>query len=427
MVMLFRFAVAPLLVAALLVAPALAETPAPDDAAIERSIASALAALGELRDVRVDSVAGVVTLEGTADSPQALNEAGAIASRAGGVLTVRNEIELATEFSRLMAPALRRSRAFVSEFIAFLPLLGVALVIVVVFTLAARVLSGWDGLWDRVVRNALLRGYARTGAGLFVAVIGVLLALELLDATALVGAVLGTAGVAGLALGFAFKDTVENYIAGVLLSLRQPFRPNDHILVDGIEGRVLRLTSRAVVLITFDGNHARIPNARVFQGTLLNFSRHPHRRFDFQVGVGTDVDAGAAQALAVETLVALEGVLGEPAPFAVVEALGDSNVVIGVYGWVDQEQASFGKVRSEAIRQVKAAFEAAHYDMPEPIYRVRVERQAAKSGKPAPPPAPAAPAAPALDIAPDDEIRVQVERERRAGEDDLLSERAELE
>jgi len=76
------------------------------------------------------------------------------------------------------------------------------------------------------------------------AVLGLVLALNLLGATALVGAVLGSAGVIGLVAGFAFKDIAENYMAGILLSLRRPFAPDDHLVVDRFEGKVIALTSR---------------------------------------------------------------------------------------------------------------------------------------------------------------------------------------
>ncbi len=92
-----------------------------------------------------------------------------------------------------------------------------------------------------------------------------LVALEILDATAIVGALLGTAGVLGVALGFAFKDILENYLAGILMSLRQPFSPRDHVVIDGNEGLVIALNSRATILMTLDGNHLRLPNALVFR------------------------------------------------------------------------------------------------------------------------------------------------------------------
>ena len=111
---------------------------------------------------------------------------------------------------------------------------------------------------------------------------------------------LGAAGVAGLAVGFAVKDTIENYVASVMLSVRQPFRPNDHVVIDGKEGRVIRLTSRATVLMTLDGNHLRIPNGAVFKAVILNYTRNAERRFDFKLGVDADDDAQAAATLGVD-------------------------------------------------------------------------------------------------------------------------------
>ena len=90
-------------------------------------------------------------------------------------------------------------------------------------------------------------------------VTGLVLALEFLDATALVGAVVGTAGLAGLALGFAFKDIAENYLAGIILSLRNPFAKSDLIVVGEHEGKVVRLAGRETILMTVEGNHVPDP------------------------------------------------------------------------------------------------------------------------------------------------------------------------
>ena len=94
-------------------------------------------------------------------------------------------------------------------------------------------------------RNPFLRELARTTVRWAMLLVGVLIALEIMNATALVGAVLGTAGVLGVALGFAFKDILENYLAGILMSLRQPFAPNDHVVIDGNEGSRGRARPRA--------------------------------------------------------------------------------------------------------------------------------------------------------------------------------------
>lgn len=273
--------------------------------------------------------------------------------------------------------------------------LAAALPLLVVSALLVWV-AWWFGNWlsrravfERLVRrNAFLQDLARTTVRAVVLGLGVLAALETMDATALVGAVLGTAGVFGLVLGFAFKETLENYLAGILMSLRQPFAPRDHLVIDGHEGVVIAMTSRATILMTLDGNHLRLPNALVFRSVMLNYTRNPSRRFEFDVGVGVGENLVLAQSIGAATLRGLDGVLDKPPARAYISALADSNVQVRFHAWVDQRSHDFLMVKSEAIRTVKLALESAGMDMPEPIYRVQLtERTGA--------PATAAPLAPA--------------------------------
>src|SRR3546814_7841266 len=111
-------------------------------------------------------------------------------------------------------------------------------------------------------------GLIRRTVRIIVTLVGVVLALKLLDLSTMAKAVLGSAGVAGLALGFAFKDIAENYIAGVLLSVRKPFSPGEFLRIDTHEGKVVALTSRTTILMTLDGNQLQLPNALVFKSVL---------------------------------------------------------------------------------------------------------------------------------------------------------------
>jgi len=239
-------------------------------------------------------------------------------------------------------------------------------------------LGGWLSRRTAIERlsthNPFLKELARTTTRWVSTMIALLIALEILDATAVVGAMLGTAGVIGIALGFAFKDTLENYLAGVLMSLRQPFAPRDLVVIDGQEGIVVALTSRATILMTLDGNHLRLPNALVFRSVMLNYTRNPSRRFEFDVGVGVQEDLIQAQLIGTEELQRLIGVMKDPPPRALIQTLGDSNVQLRFRGWVDQRTHDFWTVRSEAIRLVKLSLEAAGMDMPEPIYRVQLSQ-----------------------------------------------------
>ena len=255
-------------------------------------------------------------------------------------------------------------------------------------------------------------------------------ALEVLGATALLGAVLGGAGVVGIALGFAVRDTVDNYVSSLMLSLRQPFRANDHVVIEANEGRVVRLTSRATILMTLDGNHLRIPNSTVFKAVILNYTRNPERRFQFDLGVDADDDPVDGMAVGLRAVNALGFVLDTPKANAIIHDVGDSNIVLRFFGWVDQTHTDFLKGRSLAIQAAKTALEDAGFALPEPIYRLRFDDTAPlplKGMGQLPSPSRAKPdrasagSAQAEDTGPDTHVARLVQEERAgSGDDDLL-------
>jgi small-conductance mechanosensitive channel len=272
-------------------------------------------------------------------------------------------------------------------------------------------------------------------------VLGIVLALNLIGATTLMATVLGGAGVIGIALGFAVRDALENYISSIMLSLRQPFRANDHVVVDGHEGKVVRLTSRATILMTLDGNHLRIPNSIVFKAVILNYTRNPERRLEFELGVDANDDPGAAISTGVGALAALDFILVDPAPSGVIVTVGDSNIVLRFMAWIDQSNADFLKARSRAIRATKMAVEAAGFTLPEPIYRLRLDQlpelpqsQVVHPGRDASAAQGGAAAHPSvgggdqMSVRPDDHIDERIEAERReTSEEDLLTPKRPIE
>jgi small-conductance mechanosensitive channel len=290
--------------------------------------------------------------------------------------------------------------------------------------LVGRLATRWQTPYQRIGGNQLLgnliRQLIRKGFILF----GLVVALNILDLTAVVGAVLGTAGIVGLAIGFGFKDIIENYLAGVLLSTRSPFTVNDFIQVGPDQGQVMRLTPRELVLMNMEGNHLRIPNSKVFNSIIYNFTRNPLRRFDFPVGVGSGEDLDAVAHTGCAALRGLKGVLGDPGPFMRVQELGDFCVQVRFHGWMDQRLADFGKVKSESIRAVKTALDRAGIDMPEPIRRVRLQREPTPGEKeraPAVAPAGALQQQTAADVEPEDQLGGQIlEDQRKSDEPNLL-------
>ena len=407
-----------------------------EDERIREELSATFGRIRGLSEVQLRAEAGVVTLSGMALSLEDRALADSLARGTPGVVYVDNRIEVTASIPARLGPARERVQGKLTDLVALLPLLLLAAVVVLIFAALARFISGWSGLYRRLTRDPFLQALFRQVLVGAVLLLGVLLALELLDATALVGAVLGAAGVLGVAVGFAFRNIAENYLAGIILSLRQPFSPNDHIVVSGQEGKVIRLTSRDTILMTLDGNHLRIPNAMIFGSVILNYTRNPLRRFSFEHSVSQDEDLARAQIIAVDTMVGMEQVLDDPAPRSLVVEMGDSWVLLRFFAWVDQARVALDKVRSEAIRQTKEALDREGVSMPAPEFGVSVlsgeapdretirdlEAQArlgkATVERDATRPRPSAPP---KDLGPDDALDEQIEVDRqRSGEVDLL-------
>jgi small-conductance mechanosensitive channel len=317
------------------------------------------------------TMAGVAQARAPAPAPvhAATPTIAAIAS--AGLPDVLPGTDLHTRFQT----ALGQVEGKLVQLVAAAPLLLVAITIVLLAAWLGRVLSR-RGPWLRLhSHNPYMEGLVRRIVQTFVLLAGVLVALDLLGATSLVGAVLGSAGVVGLVLGFAFKDIAENYVSGILLSLRRPFSPGDHVVIDTREGKVVALDSRATTLMTLDGSQLRLPNALVFKSVVLNYSVNPKRRFEFSMILDPGESIRRAQGLAMEVISGVEGVLADPAPSSLVQEYAPAGTTLRFFGWVDQRGSDLGKVRSEAIRQVKAAYGKAGVQAPRTISHVILSRE----------------------------------------------------
>lgn len=345
----------------------------PSDAEISRRIGSLLEGIGGYGGVSISVSQGVVRLTGDVIDNTARDELTRIVNRVAGVVAIENDTEVSGSLEERLAPAVERISDRTRNILANAPIFLVALSAFLIVAIGGWLITTRIGIWNWLAPNRFIADVYRAVARIAFILLGVVLALDILNATALIGAVLGAAGVVGLALGFAVRDTVENFIASVLLSLRQPFRPNDFVDIQGDLGTVARLTSRATILISPEGNHIRIPNATVYKGRIINYTRDPQRRFAFDLGVDADADLAAALATAVDALKAQAFILSDPEVGAWVSEVGDSNVLLTFTGWVNQEEVNFAKARGEAIRTAKTALETAGFGLPEPIYRVRLD------------------------------------------------------
>lgn len=344
------------------------------DSDIQNRIKAIFDEIEGLDKVTVKVSQGVVLLSGeTANDKKAL-QAFNLANRIQGVVEVEDNINRTLSVEDNVTPVLNDLIDKAKSGLNALPLLLVALLAFLMVAGVGKFLANRNRFWQKVTPNPFVAELLSGTVKFAFIVLGLILGLSLLGAQSVIGTLLGGAGILGIAVGFAVKDSIENYIASLMLSLRQPFRATDHVIINDQEGIVVRLTSRATILMTLDGNHLRIPNSEVFKGTILNYTKNPERRFRFELGVDANNDPLAAIKVGLDAINALDFVLDEPKAVAVINEVGDSNIVLEFQVWVNQSQTDFAKARSIAIRQTKHALENTGFSLPEPIYMVNFDQ-----------------------------------------------------
>ncbi|MBV9182551.1 MAG: mechanosensitive ion channel family protein [Acidobacteria bacterium] len=187
-------------------------------------------------------------------------------------------------------------------------------------------------------------------------------------------------GVGGIAIGFAFRDILQNFLAGIILLLHQPFRLGDQIRIDEFEGTVEAIETRATVIKTYDSRRVVIPNSEVFTKALIVNTAYESRRAEQVVGIGYGDDIETAKRVIVKALSRIEGVLDNPAPQVLVVELADFNVQLLVRYWLaSTEQEKLLEVRDRAMMAIKESLNQAGIDMPYPTSQVLFHDQTEES------------------------------------------------
>ena len=115
-----------------------------------------------------------------------------------------------------------------------------------------------------------------------------------------------------MAIGFAFRDILENFLSGIILLLTEPFRINDQIVVGDFEGTVEDIQIRATAIRTYNNRRVVIPNPQVFTNPVIVNTAFQRRRIDFEFTIGTSDDVPAAKAAIVHAISGIKGILEFP-------------------------------------------------------------------------------------------------------------------
>ena len=260
--------------------------------------------------------------------------------------------------------AIARVDGWIDAGIRALPNILVAIVLIAIVTGVAIVLS-------RVIRNRVAsRGREDLGrmlAGLVkwaLIIGGVLLGLTIVLPTLHPGDLVAGLGVGSVAIGFAFKDILQNWLSGLLILLRQPFQVGDQIVIGEYEGTVERIETRSTIVRTYDAQRAVIPNGQVYTSALKVKTANETRRSQYDIGIGYGDGIDEAIAVLTKAMRGTEGVEASPAPECLVWDLSASWVTLRMRWWTKSDRASEVHAWSRVLRSAKLALDEAGIDMP---------------------------------------------------------------
>lgn len=259
------------------------------------------------------------------------------------------------------------------ELIGDIPQYLWAVAIFVATVVLSRAVERWaERSIKRKIEDRETRKFLARTARYAVLVLGILAALEQIPGIEITSFLAGL-GIVGFTLGIALQDIARNFIAGILLLMRQPFSVGDAVEIAGHAGSVMEITMRDTVIKTWDGVMEIIPNLDVYTNPIVNYSELPLRRRTVMIGLGYEADVGHAKAVLLEAIRSTEGVLAEPAPELVIEELGDSTLNIAAHFWINHETHGMFGVHSNVVEAINEAADREGIDMPYPTQVVRLE------------------------------------------------------
>lgn len=157
----------------------------------------------------------------------------------------------------------------------------------------------------------------------------------------------------GVAVGFAFKDLIQNFAAGLLIMGTRPFQPGDWIVVSDKEGIVAQIGWRGTFIDTFDGRRVVVPNMNIMTNVVVNNSIHSQLRRTLNLSLSLDMDFASAEALILEALRDVQGISREPSPQVLLDSLSGDAMNLTVWIWILEPKRQFRTVPAYAQRAIK--------------------------------------------------------------------------
>ena len=284
------------------------------------------------------------------------------------LLRASNEVELedfsaSTAWDLLLKSLLDMFEGFVQH----LPNVLVALV--VLFLTLALSWIAQKAYW-RVVRKRRLRQSLKELFGKIVSIsvwaIGLLGASVVVFPSVKPESILAGLGLSSIAIGFAFKDVVENFFAGFLILIREPLEMGDFVKCGDVEGKVESITIRDTLIRQTDGQRVIVPNGMLFKNPVWIRTDQEERRVSITCGVAYDVDVAEARSVIQKAVDGLDSVVSSRDVQVYASEFGSSSVDFEVTWWTGSKPGEIRRSKDEVISAIKAALDKAGIEIPFP-------------------------------------------------------------
>ena len=260
----------------------------------------------------------------------------------------------------------------VSGFLDRLPSIALGLIVFAIFFLLGKLVRG-------IIRKVAERNKQHYNLGLVLGrlaqgtmvFLGLLIALVIAIPSFEAGQLVSVLGLSSVAFGFAFRDILQNFLAGILILLSEPFRIGDQIKINDYEGTVKEIQTRATFIHTYDGRTVVIPNSNLFTNSVTVNTANEKRRLQYDIGIGYGDSIAQAKKILLETMESIPEVLKDPAPDALVVDLAGSSVNIRIRYWIaPPRQTDVLHTQDIVLQKVKEALTAAGIDLPFPTQQI---------------------------------------------------------
>lgn len=253
--------------------------------------------------------------------------------------------------------------------IKIIPNLIIAIIVFIFFLIISRIIKNIASrLLPKITKNIAVIDLLKSITTFSVNLLGLFIALEILNLEKTVTSILAGAGVLGLALGFAFQEIASNFVSGVLIAFREPYKLGDIVEVDNYFGEVTKINLRTTSIMTFQGLETLIPNKYMFTKPFINFTTTPRRRLDIAVGVSYSDDLNKVEQVTKKALDNIDQRIKGEEIEVFFENFGSSSINLQARVWIHYPgNQDYLKARHKAIMSIKKAYDENDITIPFPI------------------------------------------------------------